>query len=185
MKLIKYLLCYCVLFHIISCEAQTKNIHLSDLKFESVFGTNSKENFQIYCLLGTGFFRAPFSKNADSLIQDWIKNHPNAEVLPVTTSSDPNSNMTYCWLIDKGDTINNYMIKNGCYPGGTMMRPQTYDEMPDEMKAIYNDIGKPDIKVHIDKKSYDNFIKQIKAAEQFARDNKLGIWNKQEDDDEE
>ena len=113
-----------------------------------------------------------------------MTNHPNAEVVKVSTFGEPNHKMTYCWLVDKGDTINNYMIKNGCYPGGTMMRPQTYKEMSDKMKAIYNDIEKPNVKLHIDKKSYDNFIEQIKAAETFAETNKLGIWNKRKDDDE-
>ena len=182
MKFIKYFFSYFTLLTFFSCHRQAKRIHLSDLKFESIFGTNSKDSLQTYCLLGTGFFRAPFSKNADSLIQGWMRTHPNAEVVPVSTLDEPKSKMTYCWLIDKGDTINNYMIRNGCYPGGTMMRPQTYEEMSDKMKKVYNDIEKPDIKVHIDKKSYDNFIEQIKIAEAFAETNKLGIWNKNNGD---
>jgi hypothetical protein len=183
MKLIKYFFCYPISLIFFSCQGTTKDIQLSDFKFESVFGTNSKDSFQTYCLLGTGFFRAPFSKNADSLISGWMKNHPNAKVIPISTLDEPKHKMTYCWLVDKGDTINNYMIKNGCYPGGTMMRPQTYEEMSDKMKAVYNDIEKPNVKVHIDKKVYDNFIEQIKAAETFAHTNKLGIWNKKKDDE--
>jgi hypothetical protein len=182
MKFIKHF-SPCILLIFYSCHGQKINLHLNDLKFESIFGTNSKDSFQTYCLLGTGFFRAPFSKNADSLISDWMKNHPNAEVVPVSTFGELKNKMTYCWLVEKGDTINNYMIKNGCYPGGTMMRPQTYAEMSDKIKAVYNDIEKPNVKIHIDKKSYDNFIEQIKVAETFAETNKLGIWNKKKDDE--
>ena len=112
-----------------------------------------------------------------------MQNHPDAEVILVSTLDEPKHKMTYCWLVDKGDTINNYMIKRGCYPGGTMMRPQTYEEMSAKMKAVYNNVEKPNIKVHIDKKSYDKFIEQIKAAETFAETNKLGIWDQKKDDE--
>jgi len=95
----------------------------------------------------------------------------------------PDSKMTYCWLVDSKDTINNYLIKNGCFPGGTMMRPETYDEMSKEMKEVYKDMPKPNIIVHVDKKTYDNFIEQIKVAETFAEQNKLGIWKKKSDEE--
>jgi len=182
MKFKKYFF-YSIFLTFYTCHGQENNIHLSDLKFKSIFGTDSKDSFRTYCLLGTGFFRAPFSKNADSLISGWMQNHPDAEVILVSTLDEPKHKMTYCWLVDKGDTINNYMIKRGCYPGGTMMRPQTYEEMSAKMKAVYNNVEKPNIKVHIDKKSYDKFIEQIKAAETFAETNKLGIWDQKKDDE--
>lgn len=90
--------------------------------------------------------------------------------------------MTYCWLIDGKDTINNYLIKNGCFPGGTMMRPETYEEMSIEMKEIYKEVPKPEIIFHVDKNTYDTFIEQIKIAETFAEQNKLGIWKKKTDE---
>ncbi len=95
----------------------------------------------------------------------------------------PDSKMTYCWLVDGKDTINNYLIKNGCFPGGTMMRPETYDEMTKEMKDIYTDMPKPNIIVHVDKKAYENFIEQIKVAETFAEQHRLGIWKKKPTDE--
>ena len=182
MKLIKQLLTFQTFLTLMSCNGQTKTVLLSDLKFQSIFGYNSKDSSQVYCLLGTGFFRAPSSKNSDSLMENWINNHPNAQVIPISTLDEPKSKMTYCWLVDKSDTINNYLIKNGCFPGGTMMRPQTYDEMSNKMKSVY---GKDNSKiiVHIDKKSYDTFIEQIKVAEAYAETNKLGIWNKKNDDE--
>ena len=172
-----------VLLAIVGCSGQTKPVHLSDIQFKSIFGYITKDSSQVYCLLGTGFFRAPSSKNSDSLIQYWLTNHPNAQVITVSTLNNPKDKLSYCWLVDKTDTINNFLIKNGCYPGGTMMRPETYAEMSDEMKAIYKGMEKPDITVHIDKMKYDNFIEQIKAAETFAETNKLGIWNEQKRDD--
>lgn len=170
-----------------SCKGQHQNsgITLKNLTFSSIFGQSNKDSLDMYCLLGTGYFRATSSDNSDSLISSWIKQHPNAQVIPVssfgpTMTDYPNSKLTYCWLVDGQDTINNYLVKNGCYEGGTMMRPQTKAEMSKQMKEIYKNLV--DIVVHIDKKAYDNFIEQIKANEIFARQNRLGIWNKKPDD---
>jgi hypothetical protein len=70
--------------------------------------------------------------------------------------------MTYCWVIDQKDTLNNYLIRNGCFPGGTMMR------------ATYS-------KNIVRKKEYEVFIEQIKSAELYARKMELGIWAKAEE----
>jgi len=166
-----------------SCNGQTANntLSLANFTFSSIFGTTKADSTNTYCLLGTGFFRTPRSENSDSLITDWITKHPKAIVIPVSAlvpsmTDDKNSGITYCWLVDGNDTINNYLIRNGCFPGGTMQRPQTWSEMPRKEKSLYKDIEKPNINVLIDKKAYTNFIEQIKSAEKFASDNKLGIW---------
>ncbi len=36
--------------------------------------------------------------------------------------------------------------------------------------------GKIKVKVYMDKKSYNGFLKQIEVAENYARIHKLGIW---------
>lgn len=120
-----------------SCNGQEKQVEqlkLSDFKFESIFGTTASEPKTTYSLLGTGFFRTPHSNNSDSLITSWINKHPEAVVIPISAFGpvklkDPESKMKYCWVIDQKDTLNNYLIKEGCFPGGTMMRPKTWDEM--------------------------------------------------------
>jgi len=132
---------------------------LRDIKFESIFGY-PKDSAKVYCLLGSGFFRAPRSDNSDSLISDWMKKHPDANLILVSTINDK-SQMTYCWVIDKADTLNNFLIRNGCYPGGTMLKP-----------------GSGFAQTHIKKETYNLFIEQIKSAEIYARDKKLGIWAK-------
>ncbi len=58
-----------------------------------------------------------------------------------------------------------------------MMRPEMRSEMSEKMKEISD--GSEDVVVHIDTKSYDAFLEQIKANEAFARQNKLGIWSKE------
>ncbi len=170
------LLAFLIWTSILSCLGQkpTETVSLRDITFSSVFGDNKKDSLHTYCLLGTGYFRTPRSDNSDSLIKVWLKLHPDAKIINIATHGPtmaeyPNSKMTYCWLIDGKDTINNHLIKNGCFPGGTMMRPETYDEMSKEMKEFYKDNYTPEITVHIEKKSYDNFIDQIRAAERLLK----------------
>lgn len=161
-----------------NCKSQSQNIKLEDLKFESIFGQSKKDSLNVYCLLGTGFFRTPQSDNAEAMIKSWLDKNKDAKVIIVSTLVDNKANINYCWLVDKdGKTINEYLVTNGCFPGGTMMRPNTFKEMPKSEKKLYAD-HKPNITVKIDKKSYDEFIEKIKLAETFAHENKLGIWEK-------
>jgi hypothetical protein len=170
-----------------SCNGQTKatddELNVSDLKFRSFFGFHPIDSTNVFSLLGSGFFRTPRSENSDSLIDAWIENHPNAKVVPVTSLgptmiADRNSKMTYCWVIDKEDTLNNYLIRSGCFPGGTMQRPQTWREMTKEEKLMFEEKDKPSVTVYVDRKIYDEFLSQIRLAEIFARKNELGIWKK-------
>ncbi|KEO75473.1 hypothetical protein [Anditalea andensis] len=169
-----------------NCKVQESNqsLKIADFEFTSIFGINTNDYINQYCLLGSGYFRAPRSENSDSLIIDWLNIHPRARVVPVSTvkSSDSNgnnTNMVYCWVIDKEDTLNNYLIKNGAYPGETMVRPQTWDELETWKKATYQGRDKKaNVEVYIDNKTYETFIEQIKTAELYARNKKLGIWEK-------
>ena len=158
-----------ILIALSSCTTSTKEepIELKDLKFESTLGYNSLDTNSIYCLLKTGFFRAPSSKESDSLINSWITLHPKAKIISVSSFGPvmtdlPNSKMIYCWVVDKHDTLNNYLIKNGCYSRGTMLNPNKNDtDLPDQI--------------------YMAFKKQIKNAENYAKKKKLGIWSKKKD----
>ena len=186
-KITTLLILFSLLISNSSCKGQETNrtLKISDFKFESIFGMTSKEPKNQYCLLGTGFFRTPRSNNSDSLITEWIKSHPNAFVIPVssfgpTEIEEKDSKMIYCWVIENNDTLNNHLIKNGCFPGGTMMRPKTWSEMEKWEKELYED-EKPDVKVYVSKKIYDTFIEQIKMAELHARENKFGIWLENKD----
>jgi len=162
----------------------TDPLPLSDLKFQSIFGQRSTDSITMFCLLGTGFFRTPRSENSDNLISTWLTVHPKAVVLPVSTLIDSSMNIIYCLVIDNTDTLNVSLIRNGCFPGSTMQRPQTWEEMSNEDKKIYTDmenelktkIPRPNIQVHMEKEPYDHYIEQVKNAEQFASENRLGIW---------
>lgn len=176
---------FLIIFYSCADKNKSSKIVLSDLRFNSIFADVKGDSMHTYCLLGSGYFRAPKSDNADSLINEWLSKHPTANVISVATHGPvltdyPNSKMTYCWLIDKKDTINNYLIRNGCFPGGTMTRPKTWQEMSDGEKDIWKE--DPKLTVHINKKDYENFLSQIISAEEYAKQNHLGIWNKTEDE---
>ena len=158
-------------------------LKVSDLEFNSIFGYKEKSDSKIFCVLGTGFFKTPRSDNSDTLLSSWLNDHSDAIVIPVSSmspgmSNDTNSSLTYCLILDGADTLNNYLIRNGCYPGGTMIRPPTYDEISDEMKELLRD-EKSNFKIDVlmDKESYEIYLDQIEAAEIYARENKLGIWS--------
>jgi hypothetical protein len=114
------------------------------------------------------------------LIVDWIKKHQNAVVIPVSSFGPiemkvPSSRFIYCWVIDGSDTLNNYLVIKGCFPGGTMRHPETFWELSMSEKWSYIKEN-PHIRVYISKKKFKIFLNQIIAAEKFARSNKLGIW---------
>ncbi|MFD2907107.1 hypothetical protein ACFSX9_00015 [Flavobacterium ardleyense] len=171
----KYFLYLFLLFCLIECRSQNTNLKFENFEFESIFGGQKGDKSNVYCLLGKGFFRTPSSENTDELINSWILNHKKIKIILVSSLIDDNNgNINYCWLEDEyGNTINEFLIKNGCFPGGTMMRPKTLKEEPND----YMSIDESKIKVYIDSKKYEEFIQKIKKAEQFASDNKLGIWN--------
>ncbi|SMC52270.1 hypothetical protein [Moheibacter sediminis] len=173
-----------------NCKGQEKekSLKITDFEFNLIFGSNANYPKNTYCLLGSGFFRPPSAENTKSLISEWLKKHPDAIVVSVSSFGpvdvdEPESKIVYSWVIDKQDTLNNYLIRNGSFPGGTMMRPKTWDEMEKWQKELYEDSDeKSDVEVYIDHKTYDNFIEQIKSAELYARKNKVRIWKNEGDE---
>lgn len=54
-----------LVFFMISCNKPNGKLTVNDIKFQSIFGTYKKEPQKVYCLLGTGFFRAKHAENSD------------------------------------------------------------------------------------------------------------------------
>lgn len=140
-----------------ACNGQSRNstdsLRIKDFEFDGWFGyRKNMETDHNYSLLGTSFFRAPRAENTDTLIYNWIKEHPNAIVIPVytfgpTMTDDSNSKQTYCWIVDNTDTLNIFLVIHGALPAGTMQRPKTWKEMSREEKKFYDD--RPDEEVHV------------------------------------
>src|SRR5690606_20463855 len=109
---------------VIYCLPVYGQLAVKELKFDGWFGYKKDTKGEVmYSLLGTGFFRTPRANNTDSLISNWIGQHPSAIVIPVYTSGptmtdSPESKMIYSWIVDKSDTLNIILIRHGCVPGG-------------------------------------------------------------------
>jgi hypothetical protein len=163
-----------------------KELKLKDFEFESIFGYEKGDSINLFCLLGGGYSRAPRSQHTDAIIEQWIKEHPEAIVLPVTLlgnqlNRSAGTKIAYCWIIDKTDTLNNHLVRQGCFTGNFMKRPKDQREMEREEKKLYKGIVKPKVVILVDQKSYELFLDQIRACERIAEQNKSGLWAMIED----
>lgn len=182
MKILKVLILGLMLN--LSCLGQnkTQDLKLSDFKFESIFGFLNADSSNMFCLLGQGFLRTPRSNNSDSIIRSWFSNHKDAGVIPVsgfeqTIKYDITIKTTYCWIVDGADTLNIYLVNQGCFPGVTMQRPKTWKEMKKSEKRFYRNTEIINVQVYISDNEYIQFMNKIIAAERYAAGNKLGIWD--------
>lgn len=182
MRYIIILLCGMILMSCRSKKSIDNSVmRLNEIEFQSIFGTKDKKENEMYCLLGSGFFLTPRSANSDSLVNNWIIGHPNAKVIPVSSfgpisTNQKDSRITYIMVVAKKDTLNNYLIKQGCFPGGTMMYNSINNfEIAEEFEDLFDETEHFE-KFYIQGKVYENYINQIKVAEEYARTNKLGIW---------
>ncbi len=159
---------------------QKNNLKLSDFKHRSIWIYKSEKSQTTYCMTGVGFQMADPPARTDSTIDKWILKHPNSKMLPIYSKrTDKAGNIVYCWVIDGGDTLNLYLVKNGIFPEHEMHRIQTWDELSDIQKT-YNEPKKEydkKVKVLIDSISYSTFLTQLKIAQSYARQNKIGIWS--------
>ncbi len=173
-----------------NCTAQQKSLDIKNFSIKYAWlHTKDADSSHIYCLLGEGVAKTPYSSRTDSIINNWIAKHQNAIVVANTTTTNfhkdgNNLIMTFCWVIQQNDTLNNYLVRNGCFPKEEMERNKTWEEIPDikkreETKTDFpvSEYPLPKIELLVDKKLDENFMLQIASAEKFARNNKLGIWS--------
>lgn len=74
-------------------------------------------------------------------------------------------------MIMVGKTMNEYLVKMDVFLAAHD-EVKTFKEMSKEEKQLYKDNEKPNIKVVIDNKSYEEFVEKIKVAETSARENR-------------
>lgn len=147
-----------------------------------IFGSSDLDSTTVYCLLGMGYFSAPTSKNIDEVISTWISEHPNAIVKPIYTSGptftdEPESKITYCWVIDGTDNLNLWMVQQGCTHGINMQYPTK-----EIKKQLGMDQTAPEEKnevIHVQSEEYEKFIELAQQATKVAHKSKRGIWKDQ------
>lgn len=139
------------------CDGQTNTPSVSDIQFKSIYG-HGKDTTQKYCLLGNIGLRKYTAPDTDSLIANWISKHPKALVIPTAHLKFTSSTFS-CWVVDGNDTLNNFLVKKGSFYGDAMIGVLGWGpQFP------------------VSPVSYRKYVTQIRASEQYAIDNKLGIW---------
>ena len=172
--------CFLLVAQNVQSQQKATELTLRDFHFQGIEGYRTSNGYEVYYLLGNSFYRTPTAKNTDSLIGKWINDHPDAQVIVVSTLYDtfgekPGMTYTYCLLVDKKDTLNSNLVRNGCVSGSTMIRPKTEAELTAAEKKIY---GSYMLTVFMGKSAYDTYTSQIGHAEAYAHAHKLGIWKK-------
>jgi endonuclease YncB( thermonuclease family) len=97
------------------------------------------------------------------IIAEWLKAHPKAKLVPVTTrakviAADPETKLVFVWIVDDNANLNVELVRKGCF------RPETQQLAEDQ-------------KLQASQRDYDAFIKLIKDAGNEAKEKKFGIWS--------
>lgn len=164
-----------------------------ELQFHDIFAQRAGEQ-TMYCLLGNGFFMAPRSSDVKSLVNNWLTLHPEAQAIPVSIIGEGSTRpMIYIWLIDKGESLNLHLIKNGAFPADVMLDAVHFSDMSrdsPQQKSIQagidaysraNPTAPPPPKEGPPRRlqpdaAYASFLKQLADADRFARSQHLGVW---------
>jgi hypothetical protein len=150
-----------------------RKLKARDIRWEEHFGELKAEPDTIYCLMGSGFFRAPTSSNFDTLVKRWLSQHPDAGVTPVSTVgplmvSRPKSQMTWAWVVDGEANLNEYLVRQGACSGDTMQTGFS------SSASTTGDVHQSGLLVAAE--IYKRFQQRIAEAEKQAKRQKLGIW---------
>jgi len=143
---------------------RSEKYRASEIQWKGHFGGRKEEPHNVYCLMTQGAFRAPTSDDFEELIKIWLSQHPNAEasvvyILSPSLTDFPDSKMKSVWVVDGEDNLNIYLVRKGGCPAGTML------------------LNRGD-KTALTREEYESFSKRVNDAEQLAKKDSLGIWNK-------
>lgn len=153
---------------------------VDQLYFKLMFARKNGEPNNTYCLLGTGGILAMRTKDSDSVVSSWIKNHPHAQVIKVTEASparqDGTGALIYIWLIDGKENLNISLIRQGVFQAGVM-----YDSV--DLSKVWKDAQPKSSQTTehtrrlVGDDQYQEFIKKVEEAEKLAKAEKKGIWS--------
>ncbi|MFT3824735.1 MAG: hypothetical protein QM731_12475 [Chitinophagaceae bacterium] len=183
-----------ILITFISCTSPAPSFPASELHFQYLAGNIKSDSFHNYSLVGrTMGLENKYQRKymhlilyTDSIVNDWLHRHPAAMVIPVTTiqfkiyklrpSDTRDVQMTYCWIVDKNDTLNIDLVKSGSLLSWATLRPESLDQDSNGDKMPVSHADEKVIQ-HIPESDFKHFIEQVKAAKQVAREQQRGIFN--------
>jgi hypothetical protein len=144
------------------CLLAADPIPASSVKWEGPFGSSEATPKSTLCLMARGFFRMATSAEMPALIAAWLRDHPKAMVVPVASfgpvmDRDPESKMTFVWIVDGEQNLNLELVHQGCF------EPQTQT------------IGEGQ-KLEAPAADYEAFVQKALEAGKQAKEKKLGVW---------
>jgi hypothetical protein len=143
--------------------AQPSGVAASSVTWKGFFGSNHSKPDVVYSLLGVGYFRAPTSRNIDTLVKQWLVAHPGAKLIAAWDNGEPmfvdkpDSRLIWAWLVDGESNLNLELVRQGACPAGTQAAPDAAH-------------------VLISEGAYRQFESQLPALEKLAKQDKRGIW---------
>jgi hypothetical protein len=137
----------------------------SHVTWKEHFGSSRSDTNTLFSLIAHGYFRAE-STNVQNFVDEWLKIHPKAIVISVSTGGPlmtkrPSSRLAYVWVAQGTNTLNVELVRQGC------LAPETQLLNPDE-------------KPEVPQNEYDAFVQRITRAGESAKHEKLGIWRNKE-----
>jgi hypothetical protein len=160
----------------------------NELVFQGASGYRAGENFE-YFLLKHGFFRGVSEDEEAAIIADWKRQHPNANVVPVSIFGEKSKfPIVYFWAVDGEDNLNILLVKKGVYPALVMLdtvqfnqlltlsKNSPYGQVLETQEHASNPKGVPSRQL-VSEPRYDNFLKELVAAETAAQVELNGIWS--------
>lgn len=117
------------------------------------FGISTVDTNTLFSLkVGHGYFGRA-STNVQSVVNDWLKVHPQAVVVSVMSRR----HFTYAWVVQGHDNLNVELVRHGCIsPETQILNPGETPDVPQE--------------------DYDAFVLRVTKAGESAKQERLGIW---------
>ena len=173
-----------------ACNAQDASA-AKEFTFKEIFATR-KGDAREYILLGSGWLRSIQSGSPSQFILGWLAAHPAASVKPISRMylRHGSEDLVYIWVEDGEMSLNVDLVRAGIFPGGVMAdMVDNYNGLTELLKdprlaSVKEQIEKERAEEPQDKPQrlisedeYKRFGQRIAAAENQARDEKIGIWS--------
>ncbi|MBI4566121.1 MAG: hypothetical protein HY716_15655 [Planctomycetes bacterium] len=144
-----------------SGEGAERGIPASDIAWRGILGERHDHPSIMYSLMGRGYFAARTARDIDRVIEEWLRAHPEARVIPVAIVEDVSPparrfRMTYVWVAQGEDNLNLHLVRRGCCPAETMASSMERIEVP--------------------RVEFNEFLRNAGRAEEQAKSEKVGIW---------
>lgn len=143
-----------------SLAAGPEPIRALSIKWREQFGSSQADKHTTFCLMARGFFRSP-TTNIQAVTDAWLIKHPKAVLVPVSSMpsrvNDPQSKLTFVWVVDGDEILNLELVRQGCFHPAT------------------ETIG-GEQKLEVPQAEYDAFTKKLTTAAEYAHGHALGVW---------